>query len=99
MSRRCDLTDKRHQCGHKISHAQNKSNRRFKVNLQPVSFRSEILKKDFSLHVATSTLRSVDFHGGLDAFLLRTHAVKLTEEFAKIRRQVKKAQMATNVAA
>ena len=94
MSRRCDLTEKKHQTGNKVSHAQNKSKRQFKVNLRNVTLRSQTLGKEFSMRVAASTLRTIDFHGGLDNFLLNTRAAKLSEEAAKIRRQVKKAQAA-----
>ncbi len=94
MARRCDLTDKKHQTGNNVSHAQDKSKRQFKVNLQNVTLHSETLNRKFSLRIATSTLRTVDYYGGLDGFLQNTAAAKLSEEGAKIKRDIKKLQAA-----
>ena len=94
MARRCDLTDKKHQTGNNVSHAQNKSKRQFKVNLQNVTLRSETLGRNLSLRIATSTLRTIDFYGGLDAFLLNTSATKLSQEGAQLKRDIKKLQAA-----
>lgn len=91
MARACDLTGKKVQYGHKVSHSNRKSNRRFEPNLQVVSLYSDLLKKYVSLRVAANTLRSVDHNGGLDNFLLTAKAANLTCDAAKLRRQLKRA--------
>jgi large subunit ribosomal protein L28 len=91
MSRECELTGKKVLYGHKVSHSNRKSSRRFEPNLQVVSLYSETLKKNISLRVAANTIRSVDHNGGLDAFLVTAKAHNLTVEAAKLRRDIKKA--------
>lgn len=91
MARACDLTGKKVQYGHKVSHSNIKTNRRFEPNLQVVSLYSEALKKYVSLRVAANTIRSVDHNGGLDNFLLTAKAHNLAPEGVKLRRAVKKA--------
>jgi len=66
MSKRCELTGISPLKGHNVSHAKNKTKRRFLPNLKKVTFRSDILKKDIKLNVANAALRTVDFKGGLD---------------------------------
>ena len=90
MSRQCDLTGKKVQYGHKVSHSNIKTNRRFEPNLQVVSLYSDALKKSISLRIATSTIRSVDHNGGLDNFLVTAKAHSLTPDAAKMRRDIKK---------
>lgn len=94
MARRCELTDKRTRAGQNISHAQNKTKRKFKVNLQTLSLRSDILEQDFSLRIATSTLRSIDHNGGLDNFLLTAKAANLSKKGAALRRKLNKIKAA-----
>ena len=77
MSMKCELTGKSFQTGNNVSHAKNKTKRRFLPNLKKVTFRSDILKKDIKLNVANSALRTVDFKGGLDKFLMSTNNTKL----------------------
>ena len=91
MSRECELTGKKVLYGHKVSHSNIKTNRRFEPNLQVVSLYSDALKKSISLRVAANTIRSVDHNGGLDNFLVTAKANNLTVEAAKLRRDVKKA--------
>jgi len=69
MSKRCELTGISPLKGHNVSHAKNKTKRRFLPNLKKVIFRSDILKKDIKLSVANAAVRTVDFKGGLDKFL------------------------------
>ena len=69
MSKRCELTGISPLKGHNVSHAKNKTKRRFLPNLKKVIFRSDILKKDIKLNVANAAVRTVDFKGGLDKFL------------------------------
>lgn len=92
MSRRCSLSGKGVMTGNNVSHAMNKTRRRFLPNLQDVSLLSEALDKSFKLRVATSTLRTIEKRGGLDAYLIGSRDVELTDEAVKMKRQVKKAQ-------
>ena len=77
MSRRCDLLDTGPMSGNNVSHAMNKSRRRFEVNLCNVSLQSDALGQTYKLRIAAKTLRTVDFKGGLDAFLIGTKNHKL----------------------
>ena len=70
MSKRCELTGISPLKGHNVSHAKNKTKRRFLPNLKKVTFRSDVLKKNIKLNVANAALRTVDFKGGIDKFLL-----------------------------
>ena len=85
MSKKCELTGKIPLKGHKVSHANNKTKRRFLPNLKKVTFRSDILKKNIKLNVANAALRSVDFKGGLDKFLISTKKNKLSNKAKKIK--------------
>lgn len=87
MAARCDLTNKGLMVGHKVSHSQVKTKKAFKVNLQKVTLRSEAIGK-ISLRIATSTLRSIDHNGGIDAYLLKTSSTKLTPEGVKLKKKV-----------
>ena len=91
MSRRCDISGKGVMTGNNVSHAHNKSRRRFLPNLQAVSLFSEALDKPVRLRVATSTLRTIEKRGGLDAYLLSSQDTALGDEAIKIKRLVKKA--------
>ncbi len=91
MARRCDLTGKDAQFGHNVSHAQNKTKRRFNVNVQNVSLQSNALGQTIGLKIAVSTLRSIDHNGGLDSYLLTTSNNKLSETAVKLKRKIKKA--------
>lgn len=98
MSRTCSLTGTKAQYGHKVSHSNRKSNRRFQVNVQNVTLYSELLRKSVPLKVSAATLRSVDHNGGLDKYLLTAKAANLTPEGQKLRRQVKKALLKAGTA-
>ena len=74
MSRRCELTAKGPQVGHKVSHSNIKTKRRFLPNLVNVTFISDALGRNVRLRVSTNALKSVDHNGGLDAFLLKAKA-------------------------
>jgi large subunit ribosomal protein L28 len=71
MSRRCELTGKGVLVGHKVSHSNIKTKRRFLPNLVNVTMQSDALKQNFRLRVSTNALKSVDHNGGLDAFLVK----------------------------
>tara|TARA_B100000401_G_scaffold411262_1_gene329889 strand:+ start:458 stop:733 length:276 start_codon:yes stop_codon:yes gene_type:complete len=83
---RCELTGKSFQTGNNVSHAKNKTKRRFKPNLQNISFSSEILGQKFKLKVAVSTVRTVEKKGGLDDFLINTPNSKLHLKAKKLKK-------------
>lgn len=91
MARRCDLTGKGVQAGNNVSHAHNKTRRRFLPNLQVVSVLSDALGRQVRMRLATRTIRSIEHKGGLDGFLLGTANKKLTTEAITIKRQIQKA--------
>jgi len=90
MARRCALTGKGVLFGHNVSHANNKSNRRFLPNLQNVSFLSEALGRTISLRLSTRAIRTIEFHGGLDAYLTSTPKRKLTAEVLPLKKVIVK---------
>jgi len=94
MSRRCELTGKGPMTGNNVSHANNKTRRRFLPNLNDVTLTSETLGQSFKLKIAASTLRSVDHRGGLDAFLAKASDADLSASALKIKRDIAKAQTA-----
>lgn len=91
MSRRCELTGTGPVSGNNVSHANNKTKRRFLPNLCEVTLASEQLSRSFRLRVAAKALRSVDHAGGLDAFLLKAKNDVLSPAALKIKRELKKA--------
>jgi large subunit ribosomal protein L28 len=92
MARRCDLTAKGPQVGHKVSHSNIKTKRRFLPNLQNVSMISDLLGRSFRLRVSTNALRSVDHRGGLDAFLIKANDDELSLKAVELKRQIVKKQ-------
>ncbi len=92
MSRRCELTGKGPMSGNNVSHANNKTRRRFLPNLQDVSMQSDILGRSVKLRVSSAALRSVDHRGGLDAFLAKAKEDELSADALKIKREIEKAQ-------
>ena len=90
MSRRCDLTGKTAQTGHKVSHSNRKAKRRFLPNLCNVSMMSDALGRSVRLRVSANALRSVDHRGGLDAYLIKAKDEQLAPKALEIKRQVKK---------
>ena len=90
MSRRCELTGKGVMTGNNVSHANNKTRRRFLPNLVNVTLMSEALEKGFRMRVATSALRTVEHRGGLDAFLLKENEANLSQKASDLRKQIKK---------
>ena len=85
MSKRCELTGISPLKGHNVSHAKNKTKRRFLPNLKKVIFKSDLLKKNIKLNVTNAALRTVDFKGGLDKFLLTANNTKLSNKVKKIK--------------
>ncbi len=88
MSNKCELTGKKYLNGNNVSHAKNRTKRRFQPNLQKISFASEALGKSIQFKVAVSTIRTVEKKGGLDEFLLNTSNNKLQPEAIKIKKQI-----------
>ena len=88
MSKKCELTGKIPLKGHKVSHANNKTKRRFLPNLKKVKFKSDILKKNITLKVSNAALRTVDFKGGIDKFLSSAKAFKLSKKAKKYRNKI-----------
>src|SRR5690242_21429516 len=91
MARRCELTGKGVLVGNNVSHANNKTKRRYLPNLQDVTLLSDILGHSVRLRLSTNGLRTIEHNGGLDAFLLSTRDAKLPEEARKLKRRIKKA--------
>ncbi len=94
MSRRCELTGKGVMVGNNVSHANNKTKRRFLPNLNDVTLASEALGRSFKFRVSASALRSVDHRGGLDAFLARAKDAELSDRALKVKREIAKSQAA-----
>ena len=91
MSRRCDLTGKGPMSGNNVSHANNKTRRRFLPNLQDVSLASDTLGRTFKFRISNAALRSVDHRGGLDAFLAKAKDTDLSPEALKVKKEIAKA--------
>jgi large subunit ribosomal protein L28 len=92
MSRRCELTGKGPMVGHNVSHANNKTKRRFLPNLQEVTLESESLGRTFRLRISNHALRSVDHRGGLDAFLAKAKDDELSSDALAIKKEIAKLQ-------
>lgn len=93
MSRRCMITGKGVMSGNNVSHANNKTRRRFLPNLQTVSFISDTLGL-VHLRVSTSGIRTIEHNGGLDSFLLNTSNLKLTVEARQLKKRIQNSQAA-----
>ncbi|SOB94330.1 50S ribosomal protein L28 [Rhodobacter maris] len=94
MSRVCELTGKGPMSGNNISHANNKTRRRFLPNLNDVTLISDVLGQSFKLRVSAAGLRTVDHRGGLDAFLMKASDTELSATALKIKKAIQKAQAA-----
>ena len=94
MSRRCELTGKGPMSGNNVSHANNKTKRRFLPNLVDVTLASESLGKSYKLRVSAAALRSVDHRGGLDAFLAKASDTDLSDRALGIKKEIAKAAAA-----
>ena len=90
MSRKCELTGKSPMSGHNVSHANNKTKRRFLPNLQDVTLESESLGRSFRLRISNHALRSVDHRGGLDAFLAKAKDEELSADALRIKKEIAK---------
>ncbi len=92
MSRVCELTGKGPMSGNNVSHAKNRTRRRFLPNLNHVTLQSETLGRGVKLRISAHALRSVDHRGGLDAYLLKAKDVELSDNALKVKKEVLKAQ-------
>ena len=90
MTRKCELTGKIVITGNNVSHANNKTKRRFIPNLQNVSLYSDRLEKKIKLKIATSTLRTVEKNGGIDSFLITTSSKSLSKTAKKYKKSITK---------
>ena len=86
MSKKCELTGKIPFKGHKVSHANNKTKRRFLPNLKKVKFTSGILKRNLRLNVSNTAVRSVDKKGSFDQFLKDVKIKNLSPRLKKIKK-------------
>ena len=94
MARRCELTGRAVQTGNNVSHAHNKSRRRFLPNLQHMSLMSDVLGKPVRLRITAYALRAVEKKGGLDAYLLAVKDDKLSLTAQRLKRRIAKASAA-----
>ncbi|MFQ5775908.1 MAG: 50S ribosomal protein L28 [Kiloniellaceae bacterium] len=91
MARRCDFTGKGVQAGNHVSHANNRTRRRFLPNLQESSLLSDALGETVQVRLSTSAIRTIEKRGGLDAYLLSTPADKLGKKARALKRRIQKA--------
>ncbi len=88
MSRRCEFTAKGVATGHKVSHSNIKTNRRWLPNLNQVTLQSDVLGRSFRFRIAAAALRTVDHRGGLDAFLMKARDEELSPRALKVKKQI-----------
>lgn len=94
MARRCSLTGKGVQTGNNVSHANNRTRRRYLPNIQVRRLYSEALGETIRIKVAVNTLRSIEKRGGIDAFLLSTPRTDLSSDLVRIRSRIAAKQVA-----
>ena len=88
MAKRCQITGKTVMSGNNVSHANNRTRRRFLPNLQSTRMHSEALGRAVSLRVSTSAMRTVEKHGGLDSYLLQARNKELAIEARELKRKI-----------
>ena len=91
MSRRCELTGKGPMTGNNVSHAKNRTRRRFLPNLNEVTLASDVLGQAFKFKISAAALRTVDHRGGLDAFMAKAKDTELSDKALKVKRDIAKA--------
>ena len=92
MSRRCQITGKGVLAGNNVSHANNRTRRRFLPNLQDASLLSDILGLSIRMKLSTRAIRTIEHNGGIDAYLLGTNDSKLSPEMMTLKRRVSSAK-------
>ena len=95
MARRCELTGIGPMSGNNVSHAKNRTKRRFLPNLNDVTLQSEILGRGVKLRISAAALRTVDHRGGLDAFFAKSKDEELSSRAQKIKKEIAKAKQVT----
>lgn len=90
MARRCSVTGKGVMAGNNVSHAHNKSRRRFLPNLQAMSLYSEALNTSVRMRLTAAAARTIEHKGGFDAYLQNTAAAKLPPELRRLKKQLSK---------
>ena len=95
MARRCDITGKGVLYGHNVSHANNKTQKRFMPNLQSTRLLSDALGLQVRLRLTVSAIRTIEHSGGLDAYLLKTSNIKLPVEARRLKHRIEKAMART----
>ena len=90
MSKICDISGKKPMSGNNVSHANNRTRRRFLPNLQSVKLYSGILQKYINLNITIRTMKTVEKNGGLDSYLIKTSNKNLAETAIKIKKQILK---------
>ena len=90
MARRCMISGKGVMSGNNVSHAVNKTRRRFLPNLQTTRVQSDILGESIRMRLCTKSIRTIEVKGGLDSFLLGTPNRKLPDEARRIKRRIQK---------
>ena len=93
MSRTCELTGKKAMSGNNVSHAKNRTKRKFFPNLNNVTLTSEVLGRDFQLKVSASALRTITKVGGLDPFLRKSATDNLSSNAMKIKKDIEKIEV------
>ncbi len=94
MSRRCELTGKSPMSGNNVSHAKNRTRRRFLPNLNDVTLASESLGRSFKFRISAAALRTIDHRGGFDAFMAKSKDAELSDAALKVKKEIAKAQAA-----
>lgn len=94
MSRVCELTGKGVQSGNNVSHAKNRTRRRFLPNLVKATLLSDTMEQSYSFRISTQALRSVEHNGGLDNFLLKAKLADLSGKAQRLKKQIAKKKQA-----
>ena len=88
MAKRCQITGKTVMSGNNVSHANNRTRRRFLPNLQSTRLHSEVLNRQISLRVSTSAMRTVEKHGGIDPYLIQAKNSELAKEARVLKTEI-----------
>ena len=88
MAKRCQITGKTVMSGNNVSHANSRTRRRFLPNLQHASMQSDLLGRKISVRLSTNAMRTIEKHGGLDAFLLQARNAELADEAKVLKREI-----------
>ena len=99
MARRCELTGKAVLSGHYVSHANNKTKRKFRPNLSEVAVMSEKLDRTVRLRISKHALRSIDHNGGLDAYIVKQKDDMMSDRARRLKREIVRALAASKAAA